>query len=507
MVDADCPPVAQERRTYTPISEPGTAPPAARKFGRYALFATVLGAFAVLTVDKVVQGFIEGFDHSGPQKAPPSMRGAVELMAVGEQMNAPQVKPYRPDSGCKDDGSICVCTEENVVIGEDALGYNQFQPQIGATACQMWKFKVGDMIFVEKPSGDQHQYPEANIVAKVTGSPVVHTAIVTQIPVEGVRQTAENVIVTEALKGQWKKVLQNRFRVLIERYPFGGISLRRVDEKKYPDFFTPAAAAKMTAWANSVLDQPFDTTMVNPAKKRLFTKGRYINPDTWGGGPNCDERNRAVQMYNAGGPGKFICTQLVAWTIAFAGGLNTNPKNVDGQCAVPAFTVKDLQPNPGDMLKVPWVGPGNWHIPCGTKGCYIAVPNIPQWSGGTTTTTTFPVFVAEGSSEVAAATPPDGDWSVGGGHVDAVIKGTTVTVMKTKGSEEIELELTHFTGTAFQTQPSKAKDKDAKGGKAKGKQASGKNYGGGAASYGPDNIIWSSGEVWTRVQEKKVVAK
>lgn len=217
-------------------------------------------------------------------------------------------------------------------------------------------------------------------MAAFSRTTVVHNAIVTFVPPPGTMQTAENVIVTEALKGQWKKVVQNRFRMLVERYPFGGVAIARVDEKKYPEFFSNETALKMQSFCKSVVGQPFDSQMVNPAKKRFFTGGRFIDPTF---GPPCKERERAWKMYQAGGPHQWICTQLLAWVIAFPGGLNELPQNHDPQCLQPNWLIKDLQPNPGALLKLTDVmQPGSWKALCGPKGCFIGVPNVPEWANG-----------------------------------------------------------------------------------------------------------------------------
>lgn len=356
-----------------------------RRILRYGAITGALCLCAGLIGDRVIDRLLEGTDvHPAMQQA--SMRGVLNMAEVPRQIN-----PYRLEYTCPDDGSVCLCTQNFVVAGQDAFGYNMYSPSPGSSACQPWKFQIGDIIFVEKPAGDQPQYREAEVVAKFTGTPVVHNAIVTQVPPPGVDQTGENVIVTEALKGYWKKVVQNTFRTLVERYPFGGVSIRRVDPNRFPNFFTKQSQAAMTEWANRITGEPFDQKMVNPVKRFWFTRGRYIPKN-----PSCADRQRANRMYNSGGPRQWICTQLVAWTIAFPGGLNVNPNNTSPDCSVPDYIVKNLQPNPGDMLSAPFVQQGGWRAPCDTAGCYIGVPNVPRWAGGTTARaqrhTTTPVF-------------------------------------------------------------------------------------------------------------------
>lgn len=148
-------------------------------------------------------------------------------------------------------------------------------------------------------------------------------------------------------------------------------------------FFSPAVQAAMTHFANSIVGQPFDTKMVNPAKKQLFTEGRFISPGLLGQ-PACSERIRAQKMYEQGGPGKWICTQVLAWTIGFAGGLNENKSNTELGCSAPKWLVTNMQPNPGTMLTADFVAPGEWRVPCGPHGCFIGVPADAEWAGGTT---------------------------------------------------------------------------------------------------------------------------
>jgi len=369
----------EERALYTSIS--GTDSSRVhwtRKFLRYALFTAVVAAFAGLALDKAIDRLIEGSDARTEVHG--AMSGVVELEGLA---NVAQTHPFRNDPSCPPDGSVCICTGSYTVSGKDSYGFNKLEATKleSQTACQPWKFMVGDLIFVEKPSGHQKKFQEASIVARFTGSPVVHNAMVTRVPPIGEQQTGENVIVTEALKGVWKKVVQNTIRTLVERYPFGGVSIRRVDAEKYPNFFSPVVQSQITSWADSIVGQPFDTVMVNPAKKRLFTDGRFIDPI---GGPSCDERKRADKMYAKGGPKKWICTQLLAWTLAFPGGLNLDPTNTEPLCDVPKWVVKDMQPNPGDMLTAPFVAKSDWKIPCGTHGCWIGVPATAAWAGGTT---------------------------------------------------------------------------------------------------------------------------
>merc|ERR1719491_241549 len=113
-------------------------------------------------------------------------------------------------------------------------------------------------------------------------------------------QTGENVVVTEAVKGGWKKIVQNPLRYVIQRWPFGGFWIRRVDTKRFPKFKKRKDDIKR--FANARVGEPFDRHMLVPIKRRWTTGHRYVQVD-----PVSAERKRAYKMYKAGGPGKWIC--------------------------------------------------------------------------------------------------------------------------------------------------------------------------------------------------------
>jgi hypothetical protein len=366
---------------------------------RYGAFAGVALVFFTLAADRVIDSLLEGTDARQDQASTP---GVVDLF---KQKSSE--RPYPNEASCPAGGGVCICTRNFSVAGKDSFGYNIIKRNASESACQAWHFEIGDIIFLEKPAGHQEKYKEANMVAHFTGTPVVHDAIVIEVPPKGVEQTGENVIAMEALKGSWKKVLQNNIRTLVERYPFGGVSIRRVDPKRYPDFFTQDSRERIAAWAKQVTGERFDSDMVNPVRKRFFTKGRFISPNPW-----CHDRERADRMYLAGGPHKWICTQLVAWTIAFAGKLNLNPANMESGCEVPEWVVTNLQPGPGDFLTAKFVQPGSWRVPCAEVGCYLGVPHDSKWAGGTEapkdarTTTTSVKPTANSRTQMDATTAP-----------------------------------------------------------------------------------------------------
>jgi len=326
------------------------------KFLRYFLITAVVVAFSAVALDAAVVHVI-----TGSQADARALEDIVGLMEV------------QSDAGCPPDGSVCICTNDFMVQGKDLSGLNIIVPAMGRIACQPFKYKVGDMLFVEKPAGNDPKYRQANIVAKFTGSPVVHNAIVMEVPPEGVAQTADNVFVVEALKGMWKRVMRNKLSTLVTRYPFGAVSVRRVDAAKYPAFFLPETQAKITQFAQAVIGEAFDVNMVNPAKKALsmFTQGRYFSNN-----PMCGEKKRAHAMYMAGGPHQWICSQLLAWIIAFPGGLDLGPAT-PGMfgCSEGDWAIGNLEPNPGDFLDAAWTDPAiKFRAPCNPAGCFIGQP-------------------------------------------------------------------------------------------------------------------------------------
>jgi hypothetical protein len=278
---------------------------------------------------------------------------------------------FRSEPTCPNDGSVCICSGGYHVTGQNEYGYNEVAKDPGSTACQTWKFKIGDIILVEKPSGTQKQYWQANMVARWTGSSIVHNAIVASVPPLGVTQNGKNIILIEAMKGDIKKVVQNTLQELVERYPFGAVHIRRVDPAKYPNFYTPQTQAAVKQWLSDRINESFDLAMVNPLKRAVLARARYVPIDPW-----CADKTWAIKMYQDGGPHMWICSELVAWTLAFPGGLNMNPANKDPWCKYPKWVIKNLQPNPGDFLTAKWVEQIPWKMPCEELGCFMAVPPV-----------------------------------------------------------------------------------------------------------------------------------
>jgi len=325
--------------------------------------------------------------------------------------------PFVNEWSCPQDGRVCICAHGFAPDGLNKNGEVKFVEREGWSGCQPWFFKVGDVLAFERPTGgDQEQlFTAAKLVSTVTGSPIVHTGIVTQVPPPGVNQTGENVIVTEALKGMWQEVVQNPLRYVIERWPFGGFQIRRIDPVRFPKFRD--RAQQVAEWASAKVGQPFDKDMLVPFKRRWTTGRRYVTPD-----PDCEERKRAFKMYQEGGPGKWICSELVSWALAFAGGLNLDypekapddekdekdekedkedkdDKDDKDRCIFPRWNIKNIQQNPGQLFRDDIYDPNiTWKVPCGELGCYVAVPKTADWAGGTVATTTTTSTVASSNT-------------------------------------------------------------------------------------------------------------
>jgi hypothetical protein len=281
--------------------------------------------------------------------------------------------PYRQVAECPDNGEVCICSEDY------AKSADSFVMQQGAVACLTFRFQVGDTIFFFKPAASG-MFSQAEMVAKYTGSPVVHAGIVSYVPpeqVDGV-QNPDDIIVTEALKGEFKRVTQQSLRQVIQRWTFGGYSIRRVDTK-YVHF--QEHYQEMTTWLNTLHNQPFDSAMVNPTQRHTGTAGRYIKPDN---GVSCQERARALAMYHAGGPGKWMCANRVLWTLAFPGGLNVDYDNPYDQCPGPGWPLTNMQEYPGTLMNEAniWNPRIQWHMPCNVVGCWIGAPTSARWQGG-----------------------------------------------------------------------------------------------------------------------------
>lgn len=278
--------------------------------------------------------------------------------------------PYRQVAACPDNLEVCICSDDYAKsTATDSFVFKQ-----GSVACKTFRFQVGDSIFFHKPVGGG--FTQAEMVAKFTNSPIVHAGMISYVPPEQVdgQQNPDEIIVVEALKGDFKRVTRQTLRHVIQRWPFGAYSIRRVDPKfvHFKEHY-----ADMTAYLNSIVGQPFDPDMVNPTKRHWDTN--YINPSI-----SCQERARAAAMFKNGGPGKWMCAQVILWTLAFAGGLNTDYENPYDECPGPGWPLTNMQEYPGALMNEAniWNPNIQFHIPCSAVGCWVGAPTSARWQGG-----------------------------------------------------------------------------------------------------------------------------
>jgi hypothetical protein len=363
LADTDDADVLAQSSPEEPIVQESRVP----RLLRFAAVITIACFSLVVLSLQVVSHFIEngmmGSDRS-------SLRGVVGLMDPNSWQPG---TPYRQVEQCPDNGEVCICTDDFYMQRDDHIF-----PKSGSVACATFRFQVGDTIYFEKPVGKGPAFFDANLVAKYTQSTVIHAGIVSFVPPEAVDgfQNPDKIIVTEALKGNYKRVTQQTLRHVIQRWAFGGYFIRRVDPK-YVHF--KEHLQDITSYLNSVAGQPFDDDMVNPAKRMWATGGRYI-----GVNPDCQERVRAYGMYKSGGPGKWICSSLIAWTLAFPGGINMDYKNPYDQCSGPGWPLTNMQEFPGHLMNEQniWDPHIQWHLPCSAMGCWVGAPMSARWEGG-----------------------------------------------------------------------------------------------------------------------------
>jgi len=213
-------------------------------------------------------------------------------------------------------------------------------------------------------------------------------------------QTGDNVFVMEALKGSFKIVRNNTIRNAIQRWPFGGYKIMRVNSTKYPWYYSPATAQTILNWGNNQIDKPFDEEMLKPVKRRFSTGKRFVKLD-----PDCKERRRVLDYYYNGGPSKWICAQLVAWTLAFAGGIDKDYGIPTDDCDVSEWLITNLEPNPGQLMRFPiWDESNFFSVRCPPDKCWVAAPDTPRWAGGTTAMTSTSTTTLETSTRTSTTT-------------------------------------------------------------------------------------------------------
>mmetsp|Transcript_632 Transcript_632/g.531 ORF Transcript_632/g.531 Transcript_632/m.531 type:complete len:369 (-) Transcript_632:86-1192(-) len=258
------------------------------------------------------------------------LRGTEQLYDVHERSFQ---GPLAVNQNCAQDGSVCICSSHE--------------------SCRQWTFQVGDVLIFEPAWGANRvgQWIAAGLTTMLSGKDAMHVAAVSDV----YSQTPDGIMILEALKPPNGIVQKNSLRIVIHRWPLIGFWIRRADPARFP-----LDQNTMSTWSNSILNQPYDKAMVVPLFRRWVTHGRYISEM-----PDVDEKRRAIQLYRNGGPGMWVCSQLIAWFLAFPGGININNFN--------DWPIKKLQDFPADFLRFPiWDGQ-NTHIHCYEYGCYLGV--------------------------------------------------------------------------------------------------------------------------------------
>jgi hypothetical protein len=343
---------------------------------RCAVVASLLiVAFLFIAIEVAASVAKNAPENLGLESA--NTNGFANLMAA---ISWQRSTPYRQVSECPDTGAVCICSDDYVATGTNANRENTFAASPKAVGCQPFVFQVGDVIFFEKPKHQGLPFFQAGLVSMFSQSPIIHAGIVSYVPPEeSFDQNADDILVTEALKGSYKKVTQQSLRHVIQRWAFGAFHIRRVASSKFDKF--KGHAENITSFLDSVKDQPFDSDMVIPGKRSWGTDGRYIDPY---GSVTCAERQRAYDMYIAGGPKKWMCSQLILWTLAFAGRLNLDYTDHNDACQGPGWVLVNLQEWPGELLKEVylWDAGVTWKVPCSPVGCWVGAPNTSRWVGG-----------------------------------------------------------------------------------------------------------------------------
>jgi hypothetical protein len=230
--------------------------------------------------------------------------------------------------------------------------------------CKRWHFQVGDtLVFAYGPDSNL-ELQVINAVMKMLYSGAVHAAIVTEVKGPGLA----DVIVTECLKGNHDSMIISNMNEVLNYRQYHGVWVRRVDTARFPNF--ASRSATMTSWGQARNGEPFDRSLM--FKKMILAPWRYLEPGWIAALPDCQQRQKALTLYHNGGPGKWFCSQYVAWTLAFPGGLNTDYGDAGG-CATPPWDgkVENLQPAPGDLISQPYWDASNFYASC-PEGCEIS---------------------------------------------------------------------------------------------------------------------------------------
>jgi len=315
---------------------------------RLALLA--LGVFLALTCVALV-----GLDGI-------SMRLQAQFLGGEVQQKYPDVVVPGEDEAvltCPRDGSVCIC------------GLDPIYSWTMKAVCRGWRFQVGDTLFFARPACTPPMTMPW-LIDMYTWSKYIHTAIVVKVPPAGEAQTRDNVMLSAAVHAEpavHTHAIGEIFRKYPNAFPWGGVKILRVDPARFPQ--VQLRQAEIWQWVQDREGENYDPS--------LFLPGRRNLPPYFQTKPDCDERKRALRMFEAGGPHVWACSQYVAWTLAFPAGLNTG-SDPSGNCPIAPWVFDNLQPFPDEVIDEPiWEHGTEFNLRCSVHGCFMPgdVPALP----------------------------------------------------------------------------------------------------------------------------------
>jgi hypothetical protein len=295
-----------------------------------ALFA-LLAIAAVRRVDSILESHAD--EYANFRKA--SIDDSVSFAAL----------PHN-ETGC-DNNTICFCS-----YGKDGSMVK---------GCKQWTFKVGDVLIFQYGPANDLELKVINLVMNTLFDGAVHAALISEVHGPDLK----DIIVTECLKGNKMRMISSTLYEVLGFRMYHGFWIRRVDKERFPQFAQKAQA--ITAWSKARVGEPFSKAGI--AEKAIIFPWRYASPSWIAANPGCAQREKAMKLYRKGGPGSWFCSQFVAWTLAFPGGLNTDYAT-SKSCSVPRWTgmIENLQPAPGDLINQPVWDNSSFFMPC-PMGC------------------------------------------------------------------------------------------------------------------------------------------
>lgn len=226
---------------------------------------------------------------------------------------------------------------------------------------RQWRFMLGDVVFFEKPWDLNRKFLAAHVISAVSISAFIHDAMVVELPPDNETQTADNVILA-AVTAAANAVEIISLRKALSYFQFSGIAVERVDQQRFR-FFKDKIGG-IVKWTKGRVGEPYNLRIAIPMWK-------VFDPDHVLQAPGCKTRKRVREWFETtGGPHHWMCSQFIAWALAFPGGLNTDywsagdePPWIDygfvttnvieyEPCGEPVWYITDLQPLPGRFRKM-----------------------------------------------------------------------------------------------------------------------------------------------------------